>query len=236
MKALTLKMPPNGHGQDQHAGQRGDHRMHKLIVPLPRSTLKKIQSCIVLFLLDDKTPIRSDLITWKTEGDITMSGNHLHVVLWQKVTLCRALRIQVACYGDEDGQIFINNTPISERILFRRSLHGSLNDMPEVSDSPGILTQLLAWMHNHPNQSVLDALSDEDGALFYDGLPVGEESTNHDHHNKPLLDALSSSGGGVLAYDDNDLATADELLAATTTPLSNEEINNLIDLALQAIQ
>jgi len=57
---------------------------------------------------------------------------------------------------------------------------------------------------------------------------------SHDHHNKPVLDALSGNKGGVLSYEGKDLATATALQEAATAPLSNAELNDLINLAIQA--
>ena len=163
MKTITLKMPRDGNGQDQSGGQRGDHRMCEVVVPLPRPSLKRIQSCIALFLLDDKIPVISPLITPSSEGDLRIDGGAVRIILWQQVTKCRVLRIQLVCYGDKSGQTFIDSTPVSERILFRRSLPGNLDDLPEINDNPGILAQLIAWMHTHPNKPILDALTEGSG-------------------------------------------------------------------------
>ena len=173
MKIITLKMPSNGHGLDQHAGERGEHRTYQVVIPLPRAKIKQIRSCIAIFQMDDKLPVASPLILPGTDGDLRMEKNAVRIVLWQQVTNCRTLRIQLVCYGDDKGQTFIDNTPVSERIMFQRSLADGLDDLPEVSDNPGILAQLIAQMHSHTNKNVLSALSDKGGALLYSGKPVG---------------------------------------------------------------
>ena len=172
MKTITLKMPPDGSGVDQHAGERGEHRTYQVIIPLPRATLPQIQSCVAIFWLDSQIPVRSPLILPGESGDMYIAGGKAHIVLWQQITSCRALRIQLACFGDMDGQTFLDNTPISERIMFKKSVPGGLEDMPEISDSPGLIAQIVAWLHTHPNKSVLDAFSEQDGVLFWNGEPV----------------------------------------------------------------
>ena len=215
MNTIRLKMPRGGDGPDQYAGERGEHRTYEVIAPLPRSTLNQIQSCIALFLLDDKLPVISPLIRPGTEGDLRMEGGNVHIVLWQQVTGCRALRIQLVCYGDADGQTFVDNSPVSERILFRRSLPGRLEDLPEISDSPGILAQLIAWMHTHPNKPVLDALSEEDGALCFDGAALATAAA---------LEAEAAARAGE-----------DENIWDDVTPMTNLELDALINQALAAI-
>ena len=178
----------------------------------------QIQSCIALFLLDDKTPIISPLITPTSEGDLRMENGKVYIVLWQQVTRCRALRIQVVCYGDTAGQTFIDSTPVSERILFRRSLPGTLDDYPEISDNPGILVQLIAWMHFHPNKPILDALTEGgDGELEFNGVALA------------TAEALQEEAG-IRCEHDNDIR------AGLPDALANIELDDLINNALGAIQ
>jgi phage-related protein len=108
--------------------------------------------------------------------DISSSGNlyfadgFAHIVLWQRLTLCRALRVQLECYNASGD--FIARTRISEPILFHKSLADSLDEIDEVPEQPGVIAQLLAAMHTHGNKTVLDELGELAGALTYKGESV----------------------------------------------------------------
>jgi len=151
MKTITLVMPPDGRGIDQWAGQQGEHRLSKLIVPLPSETAKKIKSCVAIFVLDDERSMMSPLITEGDSGDAYFKNGKVHYVLWRSLTQCRSLRVQLECYSDDTGQTFIDRTPVSERVMFGKSLSTCLCDFPEVSDQPSVLAQLIAFMHTHQN-------------------------------------------------------------------------------------
>jgi hypothetical protein len=106
---------------------------------------------------------------------------------------------------------------VSERILFRRSLPGKLEDLPEICDSPGILAQLIAWMHIHPNKPVLDALSEEDGALCFNGVA--------------LATATALQEEAEIRYDNDE-----DIRDGLPTAITNIELDDMINLALSAIQ
>jgi len=147
VRTITLKMPSEGGGPDQWAGQAGDHRLSRLVIPLPRETAKKIQSCVALFVLDDEHSLISPLITAGEDGDCFIKDGKAYFVLWRGLTQARSLRVQLECYSDDAGNVFIDRTPVSERVLFGKSLSTCLRDFPEVSDRPGVLFRLIAWMH-----------------------------------------------------------------------------------------
>jgi len=147
VRTVVLKMPDDGRGADQWAGQAGEHRLTRLVIPLPRETAKMINSCVALFILDDEHRRISPLITAGHSGDCYFKDGKVYLVLWRALTQARSLRVQLECYSDDAGRTFIDRTAISERIMFGRSLSTCLRDFPEASDQPSILAQLIAWMH-----------------------------------------------------------------------------------------
>ena len=85
MKTITLKMrdSPN---YFQHGGQRGEHRMVQLVIPLPRERLPEIVSCVALFSCDDElvlSPIILAALPSGTgdPGDCYIQDGKVHIVL-----------------------------------------------------------------------------------------------------------------------------------------------------------
>jgi len=138
-------------------GQRGEHRMVRLIIPLPRERVQEIQSCIALFDCDGEL-VLSPLLLSGSDGDFFIRDGRAHIVLWQRLTQCWVLRVQLECFGDTEGKQFISRTAISEPITFGQSLADSTDLLPECDTQPNALTQLLAAMHRHINLPVLDEI------------------------------------------------------------------------------
>jgi len=177
MKSIALKMrdSPN---YFQHGGQRGDHRMVKLVIPLPKERLPEIVSCVALFSCDDEL-VLSPLILPGDSGDCYIADGKAHIVLWQRLTQCWVLRVQLECYGDAEGTLFIDRTAISEPVVFAKSLaEGVRTDyLPE----PQAITNLLAAMHSHGNMTILEELGELAGELTYHGEALATEAlTNHE--------------------------------------------------------
>ncbi len=175
MKTINLKMrdSPN---YFQHGGQRGDHRMVQLVVPLPKERLPEIVFCVALFSCDDEL-VLSPIILPGDSGDCFIRDGKAHIVLWQRLTQCWVLRVQLECYGDAEGTLFIDRTAISEPVVFSKSLTDGicLDYLPE----PKTLTDLLEAMHRHGNMTVLEELGDLAGELMYHGeVLVTEPLTN----------------------------------------------------------
>jgi hypothetical protein len=166
---LTLKMKEKA--REHYGGQRGEHRMCCLAIPLPKERLSEIQSCIAVFSCDEQL-VLSPLILPGDEGDCYISGGKVYVALWQRLTQCRVLRVQLECYGDTGGSQFIDRTAISEPILFGDSLSDSLDHIAEAPAEPGVIEQLLNAMHTHGNKTILDELGELAGQLTYKGEPV----------------------------------------------------------------
>ena len=99
MKKINLKMrdSPN---YFQHGGQRGDHRMVELVIPLPKERLPEIVSCVALFSCDDEL-VLSPLILPEDGGDCYIQDGKAHIVLWQRLTQCWVLRVQLECYTNQ---------------------------------------------------------------------------------------------------------------------------------------
>jgi len=190
MKSIALKMRDSPRLQ-HYAGQRGDHRMVKLVVPLPKERLREIQSCVALFSCDNQLAL-SPIILPGDAGDCYIRDGKAHIVLWQRLTQCWVLRVQLECFGNTDGTQFIARTAISEPVVFSKSLTDSIstNCLPESS----AIADLLEAMHRHGNLTVLEELGDRAGELIY--------------HGESLL----------------------------TEPISNIELNDLINQALAAIK
>jgi hypothetical protein len=172
MKSITLKMrdsPTVKH----YGGPRGEHRMVELIVPLPNNPA--IQSCVALFSCDDQLAL-SPLILPGESGDCYLKDGKAHIVLWQMLTQCWILRVQLECYGDLMGKQFIDRSEISEKIVFGKSLADSVDQLAEADDQPNAIAQLLEAMHKHGNMTVLEELGDAAGALTYKGFGVGSEA------------------------------------------------------------
>jgi hypothetical protein len=190
VKTITLKMRDSPHSE-HYGGQRGEHRMVELIIPLPKARLAEIQSCIAIFSCDDAL-VLSPLILPDESGDCYISGGKAHVVLWQKLTQCWVLRAQLECFGDTEGTQFISRTEISERVVFGKSLADSLDHLPEIADQPGAIAQLLTAMHRHGNKSVLDELGDAAGDLTYHGDRLVTDALTNIEINQLIDQALAA--------------------------------------------
>ena len=181
MKTLNLKMrdSPN---YFRHGGQRGDHRMVKLVIPLPKERLAEINSCVALFSCDDEL-VLSPIILPAPQvghgdcGDCYIKDGKVHIALWQRLTQCWVLRVQLDCYGDAEGALFVDRTAISEPVVFAKSLTDSIN--MEYLPEPNAISKLLDAMHLHGNMTVLEELGDLAGGLTYHGeILAGEPLTN----------------------------------------------------------
>jgi len=188
MKSLTLKMrdSPN---YFRNGGQRGDHRMMKLIIPLPKERLHEVVSCVALFSCDNEL-VLSPLILPGDSGDCYIQGSKIHIVLWQRLTQCWVLRVQVECFGDIGGKNFITRTAISEPVVFGKSLTDSINTdyLPE----PSAITDLLDAMHRHGNLTILEELGDLAGDLTYNGEALATEPLTNIEINNLINQALAA--------------------------------------------
>jgi len=192
MRKIKLTMREDA--PDLFGGQRGEHRMAALTIPLPKELLREINSCIAVFSCDNEL-VLSPLILPGNAGEYYMKSGNVHVVLWQRLTQCRALRVQLECYGGADGTDFIDRTRISEPVLFQKSLADSLENIPDAPDQPGAIAQLLAAMHRHGNTTVLEELGDLAGALTYHGESVVTDALTNMEINDLINQALAAVGG-----------------------------------------
>ena len=192
MKTLNLKMrdSPN---YFQHGGQRGDHRMVKLVVPLPKERLADIKSCIALFSCDDQLAL-SPIILPGDAGDCYIHNGKAHIVLWQRLTQCWVLRVQLEAYGDTEGKQFIDRTEISEKVVFGASLADSADALAELDTQPNAIAQLLEAMHRHGNMTVLEELGDLAGDLTYNGEALATEPLTNMEINSLINQALAALG------------------------------------------
>jgi hypothetical protein len=177
--------------RERYAGQRGEHRMVKLIIPLPKERLPEINSCVALFSCDDAL-VLSPLILPDESGDCYIQNGKAYITLWQRLTQCWVLRVQLECYGDMAGVEFIDRTEISEKIVFGKSLSDSLDHIPEAEQQPNAITQLLAAMHRHGNMTILEELGDLAGGLTYHGEPVASDAMTNLEINDLINQALAA--------------------------------------------
>ena len=192
MKTLTLKMRDSPRLQ-HYAGQRGDHRMVKLVIPLPKERLSEIVSCVALFSCDNEL-VLSPLLLPEDSGDCYIQNGKAHIVLWQRLTQCWVLRVQLECYGDTEGKQFIDRTEISEKIVFGKSLADSADALAELDTRPNAIAQLLAAMHRHGNLTILEELGDLAGDLTYNGEPLVPEPLTNLEINALINQALAALG------------------------------------------
>jgi len=190
VKTINLKMrdSPN---YFQHGGQRGDHRMVKLVIPLPKERLPEIASCMALFSCDDEL-VLSPIILPGDSGDCYIADGKAHIALWQRLTQCWVLRVQVECYGDAEGTLFIDRTAISEPVVFAKSLADGVRTdyLPE----PKALTDLLESMHRHGNMTILEELGDAAGDLTYHGEALVTEPLTNTEINDLINQAIAALG------------------------------------------
>jgi hypothetical protein len=188
MKTLTLKMrdSPN---YFRDGGQRGDHRMVKLVIPLPKERLPEIVSCVALFSCDDEL-VLSPIILPGDDGDCYIKDGKAHIVLWQRLTQCWVLRVQLECYGDTEGAQFINRTAISEPVVFSKSLTDSINT--DYLPAPSAITELLEAMHRHGNMTILEELGDLAGGLTYHGEALVPDALTNTEINELINQALAA--------------------------------------------
>jgi hypothetical protein len=144
VKILRLKM--DEHAVAVQATQVGDHRTVRLTIPLPEEFAKATRSCIVMLSLDGGPPMLSQLITPGKTGDAYIKGKNVFFVLHQPHTLGRALTVQLECYSDPAGSLYICRSPVSERIIFQPSLAGNLDSTPDARSPPGVLSELAAML------------------------------------------------------------------------------------------
>ena len=192
MKFINLKMRDSPRLQ-HYAGQRGDHRMVKLVVPLPKERLREIQSCVALFSCDDQL-VLSPIILSGDSGDCYIRDGKAHIVLWQRLTQCWVLRVQLECFGDFDGKQFIDRTEISEKIVFGASLADSADALAELDTQPNAIAQLLEAMHRHGNMTVLEELGDLAGELTYHGERLATDALTNTEINNLINQALAALG------------------------------------------
>ena len=190
MKTINLKMrdSPTYH---HFGGQRGDHRMVRLVIPLPRQRLRDIKSCVALFSADNEL-VLSQLILPGDSGDCYIQDGKVHIVLWQRLTQCWVLRVQLETFGDVEGKQFLARTAISEPVVFSKSLTDTIHaeNLPE----PKVITDLLEAMHRHGNKSVLEELGDLAGALTYHGETVATDALTNTEINELINQALAALG------------------------------------------
>jgi len=192
VKSISLKMrdSPN---YFQHGGQRGDHRMVRLVIPLPKERLPEIQSCMALFSCDNELAL-SPLILPGDSGDCYIQNGKAHIVLWQRLTQCWVLRVQLECFGDFEGKQFIDRTEISEKVVFGASLADSADALPELDTQPNAIAQLLEAMHRHGNMTVLEELGDLAGDLTYNGERLATDALSNTEINDLINQALAALG------------------------------------------
>ena len=214
MKSIALKMRDSPRLQ-HYAGQRGDHRMVKLVIPLPKERLPEIASCVALFSCDNELAL-SPLILPGDGGDCFIQNGKAHIVLWQRLTQCWVLRVQLECYGDAEeasavnccvnsrshsftheaaaSRRFIDRTEISEKVVFGASLADSADAVPELDTQPNAIAQLLEAMHRHGNMTVLEELGDLAGNLTYNGERLATDALSNTEINDLINQALAALG------------------------------------------
>jgi len=190
VKTLTLKMRDSPRLQ-HYAGQRGDHRMVKLVIPLPKERLPEIVSCVALFSCDNEL-VLSPLLLPGDEGDCYIRDGKAHIVIWQRLTQCWVLRVQLECFGDFEGTLFIDRTEISEKIVFGKSLADSADALAELDTRPNAIAQLLAAMHRHGNLTILEELGDLAGDLTYRGESLVADALTNTEINDLINQALAA--------------------------------------------
>ena len=147
MRTIRLEMIHAGPGSDKHAGPAGEHRMTRLVIPLPALPPKsKVQSCVLMLSLDSAAPVASPLILPGAAGDAYLKGKLACYVLPQRQTCCRVLRVQLECYSNPEGRDWIARTEISERIMFSPALTNSLESLPEALAAPGAISELISLL------------------------------------------------------------------------------------------
>ena len=201
MRRITLKMPRDGNAPDRWAGQRGEHRMTQLVIPMPKEDLANVRSCVALFMLDDDAPQLSPLILPGDSGDAYFNGGKVYLTLWRSVTNCRILQVQLECFGDTKGEMRISRSPISERIRFGKSIAASLWDYPEVSTHPSAISELIsmlpdlriesaknkpcrvefgpsAWQGSEPNLQIIVPASEHQKGIYARVTTAGAERSS----------------------------------------------------------
>jgi hypothetical protein len=167
--------------------------MVKLVIPLPKERLPEIASCVALFSCDDQL-VLSPLILPGSEGDCYIRDGKAHIVLWQRLTQCWVLRVQIECFGDYEGKQFIDRTEISEKVVFGASLADSADAVPELDTQPNAIAQLLEAMHRHGNMTILEELGDLAGDLTYRGESLYYEPISNVEINNLINQALAALG------------------------------------------
>jgi hypothetical protein len=153
--------------------------------------LPEIVSCVALFSCDDEL-VLSPIILPGDSGDCYIKDGKAHIVLWQRLTQCWVLRVQLECYGDAGGTLFIDRTAISEPVVFAKSLADGVRTdyLPE----PAAITELLEAMHRHGNMTILEELGDLAGDLTYNGERLATDALSNLEINDLINQALAALG------------------------------------------
>jgi hypothetical protein len=148
---------------------------------------------VALFSCDNELAL-SPIILPGDSGDCYIRDGKAYITLWQRLTQCWVLRVQLEAYGDTEGAEFIDRTEISEKIVFGKSLADSLDHIPEAAQEPNAIAQLLTAMHRHGNMTVLEELGDLAGDLTYHGETVKTEPLTNLEINQLINQALAALG------------------------------------------
>jgi len=203
-------MQKNGSAADVKATQSGDHRMVQLVMPLPRNVVKNAKSCVVLLSLDGAAPVLSPIVTTGTHGDHFMHNGLVYFKLQQTHTFCRVLQVQLECYSDPCGEIFICRSPTSERIMFGQSLAHGLDGLHEVQQKPNAASELFGML------PALRILVGQGGGLA--GPPTrvqfDEEAWNGTEPNLRIIVPADQHMKGIYAHVVSAAARNDNVAAA----------------------
>lgn len=108
-----IKLTMRDGATDLFGGQRGEHRMATLQIPLPTERLREIKSCIAVFSCDNEL-VLSPLILPGKSGEYYISGKTVHVILWQRpaLTSSTAQSFPSRCCSRNPSRILWRTSPM----------------------------------------------------------------------------------------------------------------------------
>lgn len=200
-------------------GQAGEINATEMRIKLTDEMLTGADFHIVAFSTESGVYC-TDRIVEGSSGAAYRVEDELVINVWQQVSNNRYCAIQILAYAVQGDTVeLLRKTKVIDGLWFAESVGAATVGR---DDMPDLASKLVAQLHD--NFTTLAKFGESDGALTYDGLPVGGSAGTTDYaelENKPTINGVELSG---------DKSSADLLMINYITPESTAaEIMAVID-------
>lgn len=175
-------------------GVQGDHDVILLVCELPES-FNGVTNGDVDFLIDGSQKLKRHF-SENQNNDIYLCQNTLYILLPRRYTSGVSLRVQVGGRTSDGTNRQLVWTPLSETIVFGRSISAGFGCAPEKkhdchhkcgtedgreNSQLTLIRDLVTDSHYHSNIEALNKVAvDEEGNLILDGQPLLQLATDDD--------------------------------------------------------